>query len=182
MIGRIARFLLAGAMVAWLADWWLGEHRAELRARGLMGPMRTSTLVRGPIERVWDELVDIPGQLRWMGEMKAVTVDTRGPLGIGTRAHATVRVFGVAMPDPVEITEWQPPERYGFRHLGPWRGEGLITLKAAGEDLTRVDWEEVLVAPMLPHLGDVLHHLVLGPIFRDDLETFRSLVESGPAR
>ena len=114
-----------------------------------------------------------------MRDLKAVSVESPGPTGPGTRARGTVRVLGITVPDTVEVTDWQPPERYGYRHLGPWRGDGIFSLTRAADDLTRVDWEERLVPPALPNLGDVLQHLVLGPIFQEDLEGLKSLLEGG---
>jgi uncharacterized membrane protein len=179
MMIRLARLVLGATLVAWVADWWAGERKDNLRDLGLSGPIRSSILIRAPIEQVWDQLVDIPGQVRWMRDLKAVSVESPGPIGPGTRARGKVRVLGITVPDSVEVTDWQPPERYGYRHLGPWRGDGIFSLTRAADDLTRVDWEERLVPPALPNLGDVLQHLVLGPIFQEDLEGLKSLLEGG---
>src|SRR5207249_11572414 len=57
MIVRLARLVLGAALVAWVADWWAGERESDLREFGLVGPIRSSILIRAPIEQVWDALV-----------------------------------------------------------------------------------------------------------------------------
>ena len=32
-----------------------------------------------------------------------------GPIGVGRRGEADVRIFGIAVTDPVTITEFEPP-------------------------------------------------------------------------
>ena len=41
-----------------------------------------------------------------------------------------MRILGIPVSDPVEITELEPPSRYAIRHLGLFAGDGLITLEA----------------------------------------------------
>ena len=41
--------------------------------------------------------------------MKAVRLPTPPPIGVGTRGEADVRIFGIAVTDPVTITEFEPP-------------------------------------------------------------------------
>jgi hypothetical protein len=185
MIVRVVRLILGGLLLAWLADWWLGERSLRNSNRGeggddLAGPIRSSVLIQAPVERVWREISDVPGQPRWMRDLRSVKVVTPGPIRVGSRLDGIVSMYGISVPDPIEISVWEPPLLYGVRHVGMWKGEGLIRLSLDGE-ATRVEWTERLVAPMLPHLADVIERFVFGPIFQADLEHLKTLVEGTPA-
>lgn len=156
-------------------------------ARGILGgerpgarPITSVVVVRAPIERVWAAVSDIPSQPLWMRDMKAVRLTTPGPVGVGTRGEARVRILGIGVTDPVEVVGWEPPTRFAIRHEGLFTGSGVITLRAHDDgDTTTVEWEERLVPPAFPELGALLGRPVLAGIFRDDLERFRRLVEAG---
>ena len=135
-------------------------------------------LVAAPIDDVWAVVADLPGQPRWMHDLKRVRILTPGPVGVGTRAEGRVRIFGIAVDDPIEVTAWGPPVRFGLRHAGRFEGSGEIRLAALGDAHTRVDWEETLVAPVLPGLAGMLARPVFGRIFAADLRRLRHLVET----
>lgn len=178
MIRVALRLGLVGSVAGWIAD-------RVLRARangGPPSPISSVVVIDAPIERVWTELADIEGQPRWMHDMKSVRLTTPPPTGLGTRGVSTVRVFGIAVTDPVTITEFQPPTRFALRHEGAVSGSGVITLEPGADGSTTiVRWDERLVAPLLPHLGAAAFQLVFGPIFQADLFRLRDLVESGTA-
>ena len=127
-----------------------------------------------------DRIADLASQPRWMTEMRGLRVLTDGPIGVGTVAEADVRMFGITVTDPVTITIFEPPMRYAISHDGTFRGHGLITLES-GADLTTtiVRWEEVLIPPLLPHLGALAMAPALGAIFQADLGRLKELVETG---
>ncbi len=176
MIRGLVRLGLVGLVVGWVADQWL-ERRA---AGGPPPPFASLAVIDAPIERVWSELVDIEGQPRWMHEMKAVSVLTPPPVGVGTRGVATVRIFGLAATDPVEVTAFEPPTRFAIRHEGTFTGGGLITLEPGADGTTTiVRWDETLIAPLLPHVWARLATPVLGSIFQADILRLRDLVEAG---
>lgn len=143
-------------------------------------PLRMLVVVDAPIDRTWRVLADIPLQPAWMHEMKEVRITTPGPTGVGTRGEATVRIFGIAVTDPVEVTAFEPPTRFAIRHEGLFTGGGLITLEAGADGTTTiVRWEETLIPPILPALGAALMAPVLGGIFQADLHRLKELVETG---
>ncbi len=175
IVRGLVRLAIAGLVAGWLID---------RRLRGVAGvpPPAISSMivVDAPIRRAWSVLADIEGQPRWMHEMKTVRLTTSPPTGVGTRGIATVRIFGIAVEDPVEVVEFDPPHRFAIRHAGTFQGGGVITLESGGGDATTVvRWDETLVAPVLPHLWAAVAGPVLGRIFQADLESFRDLVESG---
>jgi len=171
------RLAIVGFGVAWVLDRVL-----RLVAGGAPPePIRSLVVIDAPIDRVWAVLADIEGQTRWMHEMKSVRLLTPGPVGVGTRGEATVRVFGIATTDPVSITEFQPPTRFAIEHEGSFAGTGLITLEPGADGTTTiVRWEESLVAPALPHVTAAAMAPVLGSIFQADLFRLRDLVEADP--
>jgi uncharacterized protein YndB with AHSA1/START domain len=141
--------------------------------------VRSLIVIDAPIERVWTELADIEGQPRWMHEMKSVRLLTPPPVGVGTRGEATVRIFGVGVTDPVEVTEFTPPHRFAIRHEGTFTGSGLITLEPGADGSTTIlRWDETLIAPVLPYLAARLQAPVFGAIFQGDLERFRAICEA----
>jgi uncharacterized membrane protein len=143
-------------------------------------PIESLVVIDAPIERVWAVVADIEGQPRWMLEMKSVRLLTKGPIGVGTRGEATVRIMGMSTTDPVTITEFEPPTRFAVRHEGSFTGGGLVTLESGVDGTTTiVRWTETLVGPVFPYLGAIVQRPILGAIFQADLERLRELVESG---
>ena len=177
MIGRVLRVGLAGAMVAWIADRILAG-----RADGAPPPpIRTSVVIHAPIERVWDTLADVEGQPRWMRDLKAVRISSRDQIGVGTRAEGEVQIFGLQVVDPITITAFEPPRRFGIRHDGRFSGEGDIRLDPGIDgSSTIVRWSETLVPPALPYVASLILAPVLQRVFQADLDRLRDLIETGP--
>jgi hypothetical protein len=111
--------------------------------------------------------------------MKSVRLLTPPPIGVGTRGEATVRVFGVSVTDPVEVTEFAPRQRFAIRHEGSFTGGGVITLEAGADGTTTIlRWDETLIAPIMPRLAARLQAPLFGAIFQADLERFRAICEA----
>jgi uncharacterized protein YndB with AHSA1/START domain len=159
---------------------WVIDRVLRLRDGDAPPPaIRSLIVIDAPIERVWAELADIEGQPRWMHEMKSVRLLTPPPVGVGTRGEATVRVFGVSVTDPVEVTEFEPPHRFAIRHEGTVTGGGRITLERGADGTTTIlRWDETLIAPLLPDLTARLQAPLFGAIFQADLERFRAICEA----
>ncbi|MBI3749740.1 MAG: SRPBCC family protein [Chloroflexi bacterium] len=175
-MGRLLRAALAGAALAWIADRILAGRAAGAPPP----PVHTSVRIHAPVEAVWDVLADIEGQPRWMRDLKAVRLEDRGTIGVGTRAEGDVRIFGMAALDPVTITAFEPPRRFGIRHDGRFSGTGDIRLDPGpGGDGTIVRWSETLVPPVVPHVASWLLAPVLRRVFQADLDRLRELVETG---
>ena len=178
MIRGIVRLGLVGLVVGWVVEAWLTRRAGG----GPPPPFRSLAVIDAPIDRVWAELADIEGQPRWMHEMKSVRLLTPPPIGVGTRGEATVRILGIAVTDPVEVTEFEPPRRFAIRHEGTFTGFGTITVEPGADGTTTiVRWDETLVAPLLPHLWARLSSPIVGGIFQADLLRLRDLVEAGTA-
>lgn len=173
----IARTVVLGAAVG--AALVAGERWLAGRSGSGEPPaIESLAVVEAPIEAVWAAVSDIEQQVRWMHEMKSVRLLTPPPVGAGTRAEATIRILGVSVEDPVTVTAWEPPRRFGIRHDGLYKGHGTIELEPGADGTTTiVRWSETLIPPVLPHLTAALQRPVLAAIFQDDLATLRRLVE-----
>jgi hypothetical protein len=172
----IAALGLASVGATFAVDRWIGSLVA--RGEGPDPVMKMAITIGAPVDEVWDVVSDIERQPLWMEEMKAVRLRSPGPVGVGTRGEADVRIFLVGVVDPVEVDVYDPPLRFGIRHVGTFAGEGRITLEAIDARRTLVRWDERLVPPLFPHLGQLLQKPVMGAIFQADLERLREIVES----
>jgi hypothetical protein len=116
--------------------------------------------------------------------MKAVRILTPGPVRVGTRSEGTIRILGITVTDPVEISAFDPPNRFAVRHEGFFEGHGEITLEPGADGTTTiVRWSETLIPPVLPWLWSEANRPIFGYVFQRDLEHLRELVETGrPAR
>ena len=178
MTARLVAFLLVVAAAALALDRWLAARRGPNPPHG----MDMLAVIDAPIEDTWAIVADIPRQPEWMHEMKRVTIETPGPVRAGTRGQATVRILGISVTDPVEITELEPPGRFALRHEGLFSGKGLITLEEGADGTTTiVRWRETLVPPILPELGARVQAPILTRVFQDDLHRLKRLVETGVA-
>ena len=167
---------LAGLGGAFVVDRWIGGLIA--RGEAIDPAMKMAITIRAPIEDVWDVVADIERQPLWMEEMKSVRMTSPGPVGVGSRGEADVRIFMIGVVDPVEIDVYDPPTRFGIRHVGTFTGEGRITLEAIDGGRTLVRWDERLVPPFFPSLGQIAQKPILGAIFQADLERLKEIVES----
>jgi Polyketide cyclase / dehydrase and lipid transport len=135
--GRRLRRLLGLAAIGGAAAAMIEQRLADRAAAAGDGggAIESRVEIEAPLALVWAGLADIPGQVRWMKEMKSVRILTPGPTRVGTRGEATVRIFGISVTDPVEIVEWDPPRAFAIRHDGRFGGGGRLTL-ALGLDGT----------------------------------------------
>lgn len=167
---------LAGIGGAFAVDRWIGSLIS--RGEAIDPVMKMAITIDAPIDDVWDIVSDIERQPLWMEEMKSIRLRSPGPVGVGSRGEADVRIFLVGVVDAVEIDIYDPPTRFGIRHVGTFAGEGRIMLEAIDAKRTLVRWDERLVPPLFPHLGQLLQKPILGAIFQADLERLREIVES----
>jgi uncharacterized protein YndB with AHSA1/START domain len=176
-VRAVLRLGALGLVIAWVVDEWL-RRRADRAGRAEPAPFQTRIVMDAPIERVWRVVADVEGQPRWMHDMKSVRLGP-GPVGVGSRGVATVRILGISTRDPVEIAEFEPPRRFAIRHLGTFTGHGVITLQPGADGTTTiVRWDETLVAPALSYVWATLAEPLMTAIFQADLERLRDLVEA----
>lgn len=182
MIRFLVRATIVGGVVGWVADRYLASRSSGRPPQSIV----TTAVLHAPIERVWEVLTDIPGQIRWMDDMKAVRILTRPPTRVGTKAEGDIRIFGIQVLDPITVTSFEPPRRFAIRHEGLFSGEGVIELESSQGGTrgatTTARWTETIVGPVLPHLGALVLNPILQSIFERDLANLRDLLETGPDR
>jgi uncharacterized membrane protein len=103
-------------------------------------------IARSP-QDVFTYLDQLDRHRQWQPEIVSTTVESDGPVGVGTRVKE-LRKFGNRQIDSsYEITEHDPPRRTAFRGLvGPIRPEGTVTLEPLDEGRgTRVTLEFDLI-------------------------------------
>ncbi len=176
MLRRLIALAVLGLPAAFAAEWLVGRTR-DGRAPD---PMRMMVVVDAPIDAVWAAVADVPFQVSWMAEMQRLVLDPPGRAHVGQRGEATVRILGLSVTDPVEVSELEPPRRYAIRHLGLFKGGGVIMLEPGADGTTTIlRWDETLVPPILPQLGAVVQAPILRAIFQADLERLKELIENG---
>lgn len=174
---RVLAFSAAGVGLAWAVERWLGARQRVGDGDPVPDPIRSTIEIGAPIEQVWVRLADVERQPEWMHDLKWVHLTTRGPVRVGTRAVGLVRILGMSVEDPVEVTELLPPHDYAIRHDGHFRGTGVFRLEALDNDRTRLTWDETLIPPILPNLLGLIQAPLLGRIFQADLERLREQLE-----
>ena len=178
MIRGAIRLAIVGAGIGYALDRVLSEQSEGDEPE----PISSMIVVDAGIEQTWDVLSDIASQPVWMAEMKDIRIPSGVPVGVGMTCEADVRIFGITVTDPVTITEFERPYRYAISHDGTFKGHGTITLESGADGTTTiVRWDELLIPPVLPHLGALVMAPALGAIFQADLVRFKELVETGPA-
>lgn len=174
---RLVGLLAAGVGLAWAVDRWLGGRHQPQDGEAVPDPIRSTIEIGVPIEQVWVRLAEIERQPEWMHDLKWVRIQTPGPIRVGTRADGLVRIFGIGVNDPIEVTEFLPPHVYSVSHEGLFRGSGVIRLEALDDGRTRVTWDETLIAPILPNLLGLIQAPLLGRTFQADLDRLRDQLE-----
>ena len=148
------------------------------------------TEVDADLDRVWEVLVDWPGQARWI-PLTTVSVRSAHDAGLGVRVAALsgfwLGRWPVGLLDHFVVTGWSPPHgghaELEVLHLGPWfTGEGVFHLA----DLcgrTRVSCTELVTVPGGP-LPNRLVGLALPLMrwgFQQSLAQLATVAEGGVA-
>ena len=142
--------------------------------------VRVSVNIERPRLCVWSVLTDVRRQPEWMVDALSVEVLTDGPLRVGSRMRVPTRIGFLRTTDLMEVTAFEPPERWAVVHRGLVAGEGTFTLhESDGGERTRVDWDERLAAPLgrIGRVGMTLLRPLLRRQFAADLDRLRRLCE-----
>jgi hypothetical protein len=135
-------------------------------------------------EEAWQVLVDWERQADWMLDADSVEVVSPQSEGVGVRLAVRTRVFGIpAFTEPIEVTEWDPPEMLRIRHGGPVSGEGVWRLSET-EHGTRFSWTEdvTLAVPIVGGLAAATYAPVLGWLMDRAMRGLRTyVIASGPS-
>jgi uncharacterized protein YndB with AHSA1/START domain len=116
--------------------------------------------IAAPVERVWEVLVDWPGQARWV-PLTTVRTTSAHAAGLGVRVVAMsgfqLGRIPVGILDRFIVTGWTPPAgprseaELEVLHLGPsFTGEGVFRLQGlgAGTMVRCLEQFQLLLAPL----------------------------------
>ncbi len=139
----------------------------------------TSVRIARPRQDVWDVLADVQRQPEWMKDALSIEMLTDGPMRVGSTMKVPTQIGPFRTTDVMEVTAYDPPERWTVVHRGMVTGEGTFTLREIDGSSTDVQWRERLAAPLgvLGRIGMTAFRPVLRRTFQDDLDRLRGLCE-----
>jgi uncharacterized protein YndB with AHSA1/START domain len=118
----------------------------------------------------------------WQGSLVSTTVETDGPMGVGTRVVERRNVPGGARDFPFEITEHDPPRKVSFRGTaGLIRPVGTYAVEPIGESTSRMNSELDLKGHGIGKLFAPLALRQAAKHMPVDHEKLKELLESGAA-
>ena len=155
----------------------------EYTAKPIRNAVAIHTEIEVPTDRqaTWDILVDLQLQPEWMKDALSIEKLTDGPVGVGTIMRVPTQILFLRTTDHMEVTEFEPLQKWSVKHVGLVTGEGTFTLHdRAGTPGTVVHWDERLSAPLgaLGRLGMTLFRPALRHQFHSDLVRFKKLCEN----
>ena len=118
-----------------------------------------------PVRRgqVWAELSRIERHAEWMLDARAIRFREDQHHRVGTTFECGTKIGLIRLTDVMEITEWEPGECIGVRHLGAVSGTGRFALTDGSDGSTLVAWVEELRFPWW--LGEVAGASLARPLF-----------------
>jgi uncharacterized protein YndB with AHSA1/START domain len=123
-----------------------------------------------PPHDVFAYVSDMARHPEWQDKLLTATVETEGPMRVGTRVRQTRRLGRGTRTFTLEVTEHDPPNRLAFQGIdGPVRPRGRITLEPLD------DGQRTRYSAQLDFEGQGLG-LLLTPLVRRDAR--RQLPES----
>ena len=94
-------------------------------------PINETVEIGRPPHEVFAYVSDLARHSEWQDKLLAATVETEGPVRVGTRVKQTRRVGRGTRTFTLEVTEHDPPNRLAFRGIdGPVRPRGTIKLES----------------------------------------------------
>lgn len=92
-----------------------------------------STLVDRPIDEVFTFISNPLNMPKWQVMVAKVEQLIPGAIGLGSKFDVRAGMLGRAMEGVMEITEFEPPTKFGFTNrLGPMQMKASVTLKSVG--------------------------------------------------
>lgn len=90
--------------------------------------------IHRPPEDVFAYLDQFDRHGEWQSQIVSATIETEGPVRVGTRVRETRRFGGREQDTSFEITEHEPPHKSAFRGVvGPVRPAGTVTVEPLGD-------------------------------------------------
>ncbi len=132
-------------------------------------------------EEVFAYLDDHERHREWQDQIVSSSVETDGPVRVGTRVHETRKIGGREQDTSYEITEHEPPRRSSFRGVaGPVRPVGTVTIEPIGDgSQSRVSLEFNLVGHGIGVLFAPLARMQAKKEIPDAQERLKARLEAG---
>src|SRR5580658_7238119 len=144
--------------------------------------IKHSIEVNRPAEEVFAYLDQVDRHNEWQGQLVSTTIETDGPVGVGTRVVERRNVPGGARDFPYEITEHDSPRKVSFRGTaGMIRPFGAYTVDPIGESRSRMNSELDLKGHGIGKLFAPLALRQAAKQLPADHDKFKALLESGVA-
>jgi uncharacterized protein YndB with AHSA1/START domain len=144
--------------------------------------IKHSIEINRPAEDVFAYLDQVDRHNQWQGSLVSTTVETDGPVRVGTRVVERRNVPGGTRDFPYEITEHDPPRKVSFRGTaGLIRPVGTYTVDPTGDSSSRMTSELDLEGHGIGKLLAPLARRQAAKQVAVDQEKFKQLLESGIA-
>jgi carbon monoxide dehydrogenase subunit G len=138
-----------------------------------------SVTIEKPVEEVFKFLTDVERQPDWVGPIQSSKITSSGPLGEGSTVQQAMKVLGRRFDATLEITGYQPPNRYEFKgKSGPMHVHFRFALTPEGNG-TRVRQTVDGESSGFFKLADPIISRNMSKQFQADLETMKTMLESG---
>lgn len=110
-----------------------------------MQHIQLEVLVQAPVELVWNQITDWPGQSEWMLGTRVSGTGAE----VGGKISAFTGIGPIGFLDTMEITRWEPPFRCDVLHTGKVvKGTGSFQVEKIDNELSRFIWIEDLEIPL----------------------------------
>jgi uncharacterized protein YndB with AHSA1/START domain len=144
--------------------------------------IKHSIEINRPAEEVFAYLDQVDRHSEWQAQLVSTTIETDGPVRVGTRVVERRNVPGGARDFSYEITEHDPPRKVSFRGTaGLIRPVGSYTVDPTGESSSRMNSELDLEGHGIGKLFAILARRQLAKQLPLDHVKFKELLESGVA-
>jgi uncharacterized protein YndB with AHSA1/START domain len=127
-------------------------------------------ILDAPAGEVFAWISDLDGWRRWRASEGHLERVTPGPVGVGTTWQASGRVLDEDVTVTIEVTAYEPDERFGLRVSGSIQAEQMFTVEPVAEG-TRLTVNLELADPQLAEPARQQ--------WDGDLRTLKQLVEAG---
>jgi uncharacterized protein YndB with AHSA1/START domain len=149
-----------------------------------MSVVHVKTVIRAPIERVWQTIMDPDRYKDWVTIHRSVSDVSDKPLERGSTMKQTMHMRGVTFNVQWTLSEVSAPKRASWEGRGPAhsRARILYELSTEGEALTSFDYTNEFTTPG-GRLGSVASRVIVGAASereaRNSLARLKALLEDG---
>lgn len=149
-----------------------------------MSVVHVKTVIRAPIERVWQTIMDPDRYKDWVTIHRSVSDVSDKPLQRGSTMKQTMHMRGVTFNVQWTLFEVSAPKRASWEGRGPAhsRARILYELSTEGEGLTSFDYTNEFTT-LGGRLGSVASRVIVGAASereaRNSLARLKALLEHG---